>query len=107
MFEITESAAAKAKEVLETEGKAAWGLRIYTSGGGCCGPSYGIDLEETPGDDDKVTEKHGLKVFTDADTFAKLEGMSIDFIDDGQNQGFVIKGDESAAPSCSSGCSSC
>lgn len=104
MFTITDAAADKAKEVLETEGKADWGLRVFVSGGSCCGPAYGMDLDENAKDGDEVTEKNGLKVFTDKDTFEKLTGMTIDFVDDGQNQGFVIKGDTPpGAPSCSSG----
>jgi len=98
MFTITDTAAEKAVEVLEKEGKADWGLRIFVAGGSCCGPSYGMDLDEKSKEGDEVTEKNGLKVFTDKETFEKLQGMTIDFIDDGQQQGFVIKGD--TPPSC-------
>lgn len=101
MFTITDAAAEKAKEVLETEGKADWGLRIYVAGGSCCGPSYGMDLDQNPKDGDNVVEKNGLKVFTDKETTEKLKGMEIDFVDNGQQQGFVIKG--GPAPSCGSG----
>ena len=98
MFTITDAAAEKALEVLTKEGKADWGLRIFVAGGSCCGPSYGMDLDEKAKDDDEVTELNGLKVFTDKETFGKLEGMTMDFVDDGQQQGFVIQGGE--APSC-------
>ena len=104
MFTITEAAAEKAKEVLETEGKTGWGLRVFVSGGSCCGPAYGMDLDEAAKDGDETTEQNGLKVFTDKETFEKMNGMEIDFVDDGQQQGFVIKGNEPEAPSC--GCSS-
>lgn len=106
MFTITEIAAEKAKEVLKAEGKDNWGLRVFVAGGSCCGPSYGMDLEEAAKDDDEVTEKDGLKVFTDKDTYSKLTGMMIDFIDDGQNQGFIIKGSEKTPPAGGCGCSS-
>lgn len=109
MFTITDAAAEKALEVLEKEGKANWGLRIFVAGGSCCGPSYGMDIDEKAKDGDEVTEKNGLKVFTDKDTFGKLTGMTIDFVDDGQQQGFVIQG--GAPSSCGTdagggGCSS-
>ena len=107
MFTITEAAADKAKEVLEKEGKAEWGLRIFVAGGSCCGPSYGMDLDENSKDGDEITEKNGLKVFTDQDTFAKLQGMTIDFIDDGQQQGFVIKGDNPSSCSPDNGGGGC
>ncbi len=100
MIEITDIAAEKAKEVLEMEGKAEWGIRLVM-GGGCC-PSYGFDLAETPTDQDEVIENNGLKLFIDKNILSALHGMVIDFIDDGQRQGFVIKGEES---SCGPGCS--
>jgi iron-sulfur cluster assembly accessory protein len=102
---ISDAAVEKAKQILAAEEKADWGLRVYTVGGGCCGPSYGMDIDEKPGDNDDVMEKNGLKVFVDKDTSKKLEGMNIDFIDDGEKQGFVITG--GSAPSCGPSCTSC
>jgi len=102
---ISEEATKKAKEILTAEGKAGWGLRIYTAEGGCCGPSYGMDLDEKPGDGDEVVEKDGLKVFIDQNTLKGLGGMQIDFVDDGERQGFILSGGEPS--SCDSGCSSC
>jgi len=102
---ISDAAAEKAKEVLTAEGKANWGLRIYTTEGGCCGTSYGMDIDEKPKEGDAVIEKNGLKVFVDKNTSEKLDGMGIDFIDDGARQGFILTGGQT--PSCSSGCSSC
>ena len=101
MFTVTEVAAEKAKEVLEAEGKTGWGLRIFVAGGSCCGPAYGMDLDENAKEGDEVVELNGLKVFADKDTFEKLNGMEVDFVDNGQQQGFVIKGGpDSGPPSC-------
>ena len=105
MVTISEAAAKKAKEILVAEGKASWGLRIYTAGGGCCGPSYGMDLDENPNDGDEIVEKDGVKVFIDSNTLKTLGGMQIDFMADGDTQGFVLTGGK--ASSCDSGCSSC
>ena len=105
MITISELAAKKAKEILTAEGKANWGLRIYTAGGGCCGPSYGMDINETPAEGDEIIEKEGLRVFLDKNTSNTLNGMEVDFIDDGERQGFVLNGGN--ASSCGSGCSSC
>lgn len=106
MVTITDKAAEKAKDVLAAEGKDSWGLRIYSSGGGCCGPSFGLDIDEQPVADDSVIEKNGLKVFVDKNTMATLGGMQLDYMEDGDQEGFVLSGGD-AAPSCSSGCSSC
>lgn len=107
---ISDTATEKAKEILQTEGKANWGLRIFMAGGGCCGPSFGMDIEETPDETDEVIEKDGLKVFLDQSTKESLDGKVVDYVADGENEGFVIQGLEGAEeppPSCSSGCSSC
>lgn len=105
MLKISDVAAEKAKEVLAAEGKESWGLRIYMSEDDCCGPSYGMDLDEQPAEGDEIVEKNGLKVFLDQNASQNLNGMEVDFIDDGDKQGFVITGSPSS--SCSSGCSSC
>lgn len=109
MVTITEKAAEKAKAVLAAEGKESWGLRIYSSGGGCCGPSYGLDIDEKAVSDDEVIEKDGLKVFVDKTTLAGLGGMQLDYFEDGQQEGFVLSGGNPSAggSSCGSGCSSC
>jgi iron-sulfur cluster assembly protein len=102
---ITDRAAEKAIAILAAEGKDSWGLRIYSAEGGCCGPSYGLDIDERPMADDEIIEKNGLKVFVDKNTLSALTGMQLDYYDDGEREGFVLSG--GAAPSCSSGCSSC
>ena len=106
MFIITDTAADKATEMLTAEGKAGWGMRITVEGSGCCGPSYGMDIDENPAEGDEVIEKNGLRVFADKDTHVKLSGMIMDFIDDGQRQGFVIKAEGPSSCACPPG-SSC
>jgi len=103
---ISEAAAGKAREILSAEGKENWGLRIYMAEGGCCGPSYGMDIDERSAAGDDILEKNGLRVFMDQTTSKNLDGMVIDFIDDGERQGFVITGGQTSS-SCGSGCSSC
>jgi iron-sulfur cluster assembly accessory protein len=107
MVKISDTAAEKGKQILTAEGKSEWGLRVFLAGSSCCGPSFGMDINEGPTDGDNVVEKNGLKVFLDKGALEKLEGMEIDFIDDGQQQGFVIKGGQQPSGSHGSGCSSC
>lgn len=109
MIEITETAAEKAKEIFTAEGKQGWGLRVYMADTESCGSAYGMDIEEAPNAGDEVIEKHGLKVFIDKVTLLSMTGKGIDFVDDGESSGFVIKGDEAAdgAASCDSGCGGC
>lgn len=103
---ITDAAVEKAKEILNAEGKADWGIRVFLSQGSCCGPSYGMDIEEKAGADDEVIEKDGLKLIVDRNSLASLKDLQIDFLDDGQQQGFVIRGGQQP-PSCGCGSGSC
>ncbi len=106
MVTISDAAAEKSREILSTEGKSEWGLRFYTAGSSCCGPSYGIDLVENPSEGDKVIEKNGAKFFIEKSTSEKMNGMEIHFVDDGEKQGFVVAGGQpsSCGPSCGPSC---
>ncbi|MBI4698828.1 MAG: iron-sulfur cluster assembly accessory protein [Nitrospirae bacterium] len=102
MITITDLAVEKAKEILSAEGKSHWGIRLYIAGSSCCGPSYGMDLDENPAKDDHVIEKNGVKLFMDKATSEKLSGLQINYVNEGDQQGFVITGNQPS--SCSSGC---
>jgi iron-sulfur cluster assembly accessory protein len=108
VLEITEIAAQKAKEILAAEGKASWGLRVYKAGESCCGPSYGLDINEHPLQTDDVLVKDGLKVFVDKDLMTGLAGMALDYYQDSEREGFIMTGGipscgADAGPSCGSG----
>lgn len=109
MLNISDAAAAKSKEILEAEGKTGWGLRFFTSGSSCCGPSYGIDIVENAVEGDETIEKDGVNFYVDQATLDSLKGMEIHFIDEGDKQGFVINNPNpteppSCGPSCGSSC---
>lgn len=106
MVTVSDTAAEKTKEILTAEKKSGWGLRFYTAGSSCCGPSYGIDIVENAVDGDEVIEKNGAKFFIEQATSEKMNGMEIHFIDEGERQGFVLTGGEapSCGPSCGSSC---
>lgn len=110
MITITDAATEKAKEILAAEGKPDGGLRIYMAESSCGGPSYGMDIDLRPDVTDEVIEKNGLKVFVDRDTARGLHGLEIDFINDGEREGFILNGGEqpaAEAASCNTGCNGC
>jgi iron-sulfur cluster insertion protein len=55
------------------------GVRIFVSGGGCGGMSYGMTFVDQPTEYDATWEKDGLKVHVDAVALAYLEGVEIDY----------------------------
>ncbi len=67
------------------------GVRIFVSGGGCGGMSYGMTFVEEPLPSDCVLEKDGMKIYIDAVALGFLEGVEIDYKTQGVNRSFVFK----------------
>jgi len=67
------------------------GVRIFVSGGGCGGMTYGMTFVDQPSAFDATLEKDGLKVHVDAVALGFLEGVEIDYQIDGANASFVFK----------------
>jgi iron-sulfur cluster insertion protein len=67
------------------------GVRIFVSGGGCGGMSYGMTFVDKPNEYDCSWEKDGLKVYVDAVALSYLEGVEIDYQTQGANASFVFK----------------
>jgi len=67
------------------------GVRIFVSGGGCGGMSYGMTFVDQPTQYDTTLEKDGLKVHVDAVALGFLDGVEIDYQTDGPNPSFVFK----------------
>ena len=104
---ITDKAAEKVMVILAHEGKENWGIRIFVAGESCCGPSYGLDLQEEQMSDDEVIERNGLKVFMDKQTLGTLTGRQFDYYVGEDGEGFIFTGGGSACGAGDSGCSSC
>lgn len=101
---ITDRAAEKAKNLLETRGLSAGALRVFVVGGGCSGYQYGMALAQEEEDDDLVVEQSGVKILVDADSVPMLRGAEIDYVDDLMKSGFTIF-NPNAVKSCACGSS--
>ena len=104
MITISDIASDKIKEILKAEGVPNHGLRVSAAGGGCCGPSYEIMIDDKAGDGDTVVEKNGAKLFVDASTSQTLDGAELGFISDERGEGFVIGFPNGAPAGGSCGC---
>jgi len=67
------------------------GVRIFVSGGGCGGMSYGMTFVDQATEYDTTWEQDGLKVHVDAVALGFLEGVEIDYQTEGANASFVFK----------------
>jgi len=82
------------------------GVRIFVSGGGCSGMSYGMTFVDHATEFDAILEKDGLKVHVDAVALSFLEGVEIDYQNEGANSSFVFK-NVFANTSGGGGCGGC
>jgi Fe-S cluster assembly iron-binding protein IscA len=65
----------------------------------------GLDIVENANDGDATVEHNGTKVFIDKEVMPSIKGMTLDFVNNGEQQGFALTGGEES--SCGPGCSSC
>ncbi len=91
MIQLTEKASEKVKELMTSEKKEGYGLRVYVEGGGCSGFQYGMAFEEKANDEDDVLELFGVKIMIDPYSAPMLTGTEIDYNDSLQGAGFDIK----------------
>jgi len=98
---ITPHAAGKVREMMEEQGALNKGLRVFVTGGGCAGYSYGMAFDER-GEDDTVAEVEGVDVLVDSDSLPILEGAVVDYIDDLTGAGFTIQ-NPNAVKTCGCG----
>ena len=101
---ITPKALERIKELLAKEGKPDAGLRLYISGGGCAGMSYGMTIDDTVSNDDAVVKSGGVKVVVDKLSLIYLRGSTIDYEETLQTSGFKVD-NPNAAASCGCGLS--
>jgi iron-sulfur cluster insertion protein len=82
------------------------GVRVFVTGGGCGGMSYGMTFTDAITDKDKVLQGDGYKLVVDAFALSYLKGCDIDFVEQGLNASFVFNNVFQAVGG-SGGCSAC
>ena len=87
---LTPRAAKKFLEILESEGKAGWGLRFGERAAGCSGFEYFLDYSETAKEGDVFFESNGIQVHIQEKSLPRLIGSVIDYVDGLQGAGFKI-----------------
>jgi iron-sulfur cluster insertion protein len=95
----------KLVELLSSEDEVN-GVRIFVSGGGCGGMTYGMTFAEAPQPYDSILEKDGLTLYIDAVALSFLSGVEIDFVQQGMGASFVFR-NAFAATGGSGTCGAC
>jgi iron-sulfur cluster assembly accessory protein len=87
---ITPGAQAKIAELLAGADDDIEAVRIFVSGGGCSGMTYGMTYTDSRTEYDSVLEGDGFRIVVDAVALNYLQGCEIDFVTRGVNQTFVF-----------------
>jgi iron-sulfur cluster insertion protein len=90
-LEFTPQAAAKVAALIVEEGNPALRLRLYVSGGGCAGFSYGFTFDDSIAEDDTQVVTEGVALVVDAMSLQYVLGARIDFEDSLEGSRFVIQ----------------
>lgn len=95
-------AARKVRELIEGEGNETLKLRVFVTGGGCSGFSYGFTFDDDVGGDDAMVENEGVTLVIDPMSYPYLAGSQIDYKEDLQGAQFVVT-NPNASSTCGCG----
>ncbi|MDP2625266.1 MAG: iron-sulfur cluster assembly accessory protein [Candidatus Peregrinibacteria bacterium] len=106
---LSERGAIKIVEIAQVEGHKNHGIRIkmLDSEGGGCGcksAAYSMDFEKHAEEGDKILGfHHGVTLFIDKDSFEKMKGSDIDYIETYEAAGFKIENPNVNTAGCGCG----
>ena len=101
---LTERAVAKVKALVAEEANDALKLRVFVTGGGCSGFSYGFTFDEIAAEDDTVVEKDGVTALVDPMSFQYLAGAEVDYQEGLEGSRFIVN-NPNAETTCGCGAS--
>jgi iron-sulfur cluster assembly protein len=87
MINITQVAADKIKKSITARGRGV-GIKIGVKTSGCSGMSYVLEFVDSPTADDMQFESYGATVFVDNKSLVYLDGLTVDWLKKGLNEGF-------------------
>jgi len=102
MITLTDTAASKVKELLESEGNPELALRVAVRPGGCSGFAYEMFFDSDIASDDELSDVGGVRVIVDPSSAQLLTGATLDYKDGLQQAGFSIN-NPNATRSCGCG----
>lgn len=90
MISITEKASKKVQQTIAKRGKGQ-GIRIAVKTTGCSGLAYVLEYVDCPNPEDIEISCEGCSLFVDPKSCAYLQGMVVDYVRNGLNEGFEFK----------------
>lgn len=90
MITISEQAASRVRRHLERRGKGL-GLRVGVKTTGCSGLAYVLEYVDFPNPEDVQYTDNNVTIFVDPKSLAYVQGLVIDWVRNGLNEGFDFK----------------
>ena len=90
MIILTPAAAAKIQKQLSKRGQGV-GIRIGVKTTGCSGLAYVLEYVDNPLPEDQCFDCANCRVFVDPKSCAYLQGITVDYVRQGLNEGFEFR----------------
>lgn len=101
---LTDKAADKVRRLRDGEGNDALKLRVYITGGGCAGFSYGFTFDEAEKEGDSHFSNGDVEMLVDPMSFQYLVGSEVDYVEGLNGSQFVVR-NPNASSTCGCGSS--
>ncbi len=90
MITLTEAALKKIRAMIARRGSGV-GIRVGVKTTGCSGLAYVLEYVDAAQPTDQKIECNGCEIYVDPKSCPYLQGMTIDFVRNGLNEGFEFK----------------
>ena len=87
MIHLTDSAAKHVATALKSRGNGA-GIRVGVRTAGCSGLAYVLEFVDEPQPEDLSFTTNGVQVFVDPKSHVYLDGLQMNYVKVGLNEGF-------------------
>jgi iron-sulfur cluster insertion protein len=99
---VTDAAARKFLSITEKDSTSESNLRVFVTGGGCNGFSYGFTIDNEVCPDDTLLKQGGINLVVDSMSFPYLAGAKVDYLEDLNGSRFYIE-NPNASSTCGCG----
>ncbi|MEX2201318.1 MAG: iron-sulfur cluster assembly accessory protein [Dongiaceae bacterium] len=90
-MQVSESAGARVRALIEGRGKPTAGIRIGVRSKGCSGLSYTLEFADEKSPFDEVVEAHGVTLLIDPKAMMFILGTEMDYVEEQLQSGFVFR----------------
>lgn len=101
---FSDAAAKKVKNLAAEEENPNLNLRVYVTGGGCSGFSYGFTFDEKINEGDTVVTNDGVSMVVDSMSLQYLVGGTVDYTEGLEGSRFLVN-NPNASSTCGCGSS--